>query len=253
MSNPVFYAADMSGAVFTASLAADAVYPLDNLHTNVPALPWKSSALTNGQTLNIDLGSAWACDFVALGAHNLLSMGNVKLQVGTIDNGAFATPIDVAVLNGLAVSPGVVTFASVTKRYWRILFTDTNYVTPQIGLLLLGSKFATPFPYDSDSAIGNKQFSTSSKLDMYGTIRTSRQIPGRERMEVTFTLVDDATVTAFLAFMNIVQGQWNPFFFVDHKGTLHIMHFEEDYIEAKSVRYNINDIARLKMRHQNAG
>ena len=143
MSVPIFYAADMSAAVFTMSLTENPSYPLINLHSNLPTLLWSSSAATNGQTLNIDLGSAKACDFIAFSAENTLFMNTVYLQYGTVDDGNFASPVNAVTLKGGWIFP----FSSVTKRYWRIMFTDTNSLIPVCSLLLLGSQLALPITY----------------------------------------------------------------------------------------------------------
>jgi hypothetical protein len=253
MSNPIFYAANMSAAVFTMSLAENASFSLSNLHTNVPSQLWKSSASTNAQTLNIDLGLAKECDFLALGAHNFTSMTTVKLQYATTDDGNFTDPIDALTLNGAAAAPIPLTFTLATKRYWRILFTDCNSVIPECGLLFLGSKLSMPFNYNMDAELGNKQFGTTSKESLSGILRTSRQIAGRQRMEITFTLIDDATVTLWQTMMDIIQGRLNPFFFKDDRDVIHILHFEEDYVPAKGKRANANDLVRLKMCHQSTG
>lgn len=246
MSNPIFYAADMSAAVFTMSETEDASYPLNNLYTNLPTLFWKSSTSTNNQTLNIDLGSAKACDFLGLGHHSLVY---IKLQVGETDDGNFAAPVDV-VDN---VSAMAESFSSVTKRYWRLYFTNNNSIIPEIGLLYLGTKLSMPFNYDMDAEMNNKQFATTVKESLAGTLRTSRQVAGRMRAEVTFSLNDDNTVTAWQLFMDTIKGQLNPFFFKDDNGVLGIYHSEEDYVPAKGMRANVNDIARIKMRKQSIG
>ena len=253
MSNPTFYAADMSAAIFTMSLSENSSFPLSNLFCNLPTMLWKSSTSTNGQTLKIDLGSAKACDFLALGEYNWNSMTTVKLQYATTDDGNFSDPVDAVAINGGASAPVVLSFTSATKRFWRILFTNCNSLIPECGLFLLDSKMTMPFNYDMDAEVGNKQFSTNESESLGGTIRTSRQIAGRERMEVTFTLIDDATVAAWFSLQDKIQGKFRPFFFADDTGKIHIMHNEEDYNPAKGNRANVNDLVRLKMRHQMPG
>jgi hypothetical protein len=256
MSNPIFYAADMSSAVFTASLSANASYPVSNLNTNIPTLYWQSSASTNSQTLNIDLGSAKSCNFLAIGSHNFAGMTIVNFQIDNADNPAFPNPTTIIpVNNDFALSPYLNNSfnGNYTKRYWRLIFTNTNSIIPQCGLILLGTFLTMPYPYNMDAELNNKQFVTTTKETLSGIIRTSRQMAGRKRMEVTFTLIDDATVTSYQTMMNAIQGSLNPFFFADHLGTLHIVHLEDDYIPAQGLRANVNDIVRMKMRHQMVG
>lgn len=256
MSNPIFYAADMSAAVFTMSLSEDANYPLSNLHTNLPTLFWGSPASTNNQKLNIDFGSAKACDFLALGSCNWGNMTNVELQYSESDQANFPDPRDALIINYGDIinwTPIVFPFTKVTRRYWRLQFTDCNSISPLCALLLLGEKMTMPFNYDMDAELGNKRFSTNVKESLGGTLRTSRQIAGRKRMEVSFTLIDDATVIAWQTMKDSIQGRLNPFFFKDHLDVIHILHFEEDYIPAKGKRANVNDLMRLKMCHQETG
>lgn len=254
MSTPIFYAADMLAAAFTMSLSENTDYPLSNLHTNIPTLLWKSSANTNNQTLNIDLGSAKACDFIAIGSHNWADMTIANLQIDNADNPAFPNPTTIIpVNNAFTISPIVLTFTIVTKRYWRILFTNTNSIIPECGLLFLGPKMIMPYNYNMDDERGNKQFETNVKSSLSGILRTARQIAGRQRMEVSFTLIDDTTAAAWQTMMDAVQGRLNPFFFKDHLDTIHILHFEDDYIPAKGKRANVNDLVRLKMYHQTTG
>ena len=251
MSLPVFYAADMSAAVFTMSLTEDANYPLVNLHSNLPSMLWKSSANTNAQTLKIDLGSAKAVDFLAIGSSNFYSMTTTKLQYATTDDGNFSDPVDAFTdFNDPDNAPYVCTFTLATKRYWRIIFTNTGGIIPQIGLLLLGAKMAMPFNYDMDAELWNKQFTTNGIRAIDGTLRTASTIGGWKRAEVSFTILSDATATAWQALMDKIKGKLNPFFFADHLGEIHIVHSEEDYVPVQGRRYNINDLARLKMCHQ---
>jgi hypothetical protein len=253
MSNPVFYAADHSGTTFTMSLSENTSFPLSNLHTNLAAMLWKSSANTNSQTLKIDLGSAKACDFIGIGAYNWDTMTTVSFQYATTDDGNFSDPQTVTSAFFGVSAPFIHAFNSVTKRYWRIIFTNTNSLIPQCGLLYLGLKMAMPYNYNMDVDKNNKQFTTDSKSSLDGTLRTTKQIDGRKRIEASFTLVDDTTATAWQTLLDKIQGKLNPFFFVDDASVIHIMHFEEDYIPVQCVRANVNDIVRLKMCHQTTG
>jgi len=254
MSNPIFYASDMSNAVFTGSIAEDALYPLSNLNTNLPSLIWRSDGGYNDQTLIVDMGSIKGCDFLALGAYNWSGMTTVKLQVGTTDDGAFDSPVDLFTsIPGAPAAPVVFTFGYTTRRYWRILFSDTNDLIPECGLLLLGAKMQMPFNYNMDAETGNKKFATTAKESLSGILRTSRQTAGRKRMEITFTLIDNSTVINWLRVMDAIQGRLNPFFFKDADDTLDIWHSEDDYVPAKGVRANVNDLARIKMCKQTTG
>jgi len=253
MSNPIFYAADMSAAVFTSNVAADASFPLTNLFTNLPSVPWKSSSSAGNQYLKIDLGIAKPCDFISFGALNFANMTQVILYYDLYDDPGFANGVNAASLTGGSNVTKVFTFTKVTKRYWTLMFVNCNGLIPQCGLLLLGAQLAMPYNYNMDAELGNKLFVTTAKEALEGTIRTSRQIAGRKRMEVTFTLIDDATVTAFQTMMDAIQGQFTPFFFKDHLDVVHIVHFEDDYVPATGKRANVNDLIRLKMRHQTTG
>jgi hypothetical protein len=254
MSNPIFYAADMSAATFTMSLAENSSFPLTNLHSNLPSMLWKSSANTNGQWLKIDLGFPKPVNFLGFGTYNFYSMTTVKFQYATTDDGNFTDPVDaIADLNDPDNAPNADTFTLVTKRYLRIYFTNTGGIIPQIGLLYIGLKMEMPYNYDMDAELGNKQFNTSAVRAISGIMRTTAQIGGWKRMEVSFTLNTDAVVMAFQTMMDAIKGKLNPFFFKDHLDVINIVHFEEDYIPARGIRYNINEIIRLKMCNQSVG
>ncbi len=251
MSNPVFYAADLASVVFTMSLTENASFPLANLSTYLPLDLWKSSAATNAQTLKIDLGSAKACDFLALGSYNWSGMTTVSLQVDNADNPAFTSPVDVLpAANPFASAPVVSTFSSLTKRYWRILFTNTNSIVPQAGLLLLGSQLALTQTYDWDFNIGDKEFTTNKRASIEGTIRTVRLGGGRGKHTFKISLTNDAFRTSWQALCAKTYGSANPFFWADHAATIRISHFEADYMPIAGHRYDITDLVPITLLDQ---
>jgi hypothetical protein len=249
MSNPVFYAADMSAAAFTMSLAEDASYPLSNLHTNIPTLLWKSSAATNVQTLKIDLGVAKACDFLAIGTHNWAGMTTVNLQYDTADNPAFTSLVDlIPTANGFTANfPQLITFTSATKRYWRVLFTNCNSVVPQAGLVLLGAKLTFPHTYDWDFNLGDKQYNTTKATDINGVIRTARSGGGRGVHKFKLSLTDDTFRTDWQALCEKTFGSANPFVWTDDVAVKRISHFAEDYLPISKHRYNITDLLAISL------
>jgi hypothetical protein len=243
-----FYSADMSSAVFTMSLAENQTFPLSNLHSNLRLLFWRPSASTSNQTLNVDLGSAKECDFLSIGSHNFLEIPGASFQYAMTDDGNFGDPITAVEVGRSDLN--VFTFNKVTKRYWRIIFSNCSGTTPQVGMLHLGKSMMFPFSYNLDAEVGNKQYSTTVKEAPNGTIRTSQKSNGRKRLEISFSSIDDASKSAWLLMMEKIKGRLSPFFFKDNNDVLHLVHFEDDYIPVKGVRKNVNELARLKMCEQ---
>jgi hypothetical protein len=242
MSNPVFYACDLASAVFTMSLTEDSSYPLANLSSYLASKLWKSSANTNGQTLNIDLGSAKECDFVGMGAQNFSGM-TVSLQYDDTDNPYFSSPRTAATLSGFANTPKTINFeTSITKRYWRILFTSTNSTIPQLGLLFIGLKLSLPHTYDWDFNIGDKEYATTGRRAIDKTLRTVRLGGGVGKHQFKISLTDDTFRTNWQAMLAKTYGAANPIFWADHADNIRISHFGADYLPVSGHRYNITNI-----------
>lgn len=100
-----------------------------------------SSAQASGQTLAFDLGSAVALGAIAILNHNL-AVGACTVKVEAADDAGFTTNL-VTAKAATTINTGapyqkdtVLQFASVTKRYWRLVFVHTGSKTITIGELL---------------------------------------------------------------------------------------------------------------------
>ena len=173
-------------------------------------------------------------------------MNTVYLQYGTVDDGNFASPVNAVTLKGGWIFP----FSSVTKRYWRIMFTDTNSLIPVCSLLLLGSQLALPHTQDWDFNIGDLQFTTNTKYALDGLTRTSRIGGGRGKHQFKISLTDDTFRTNWQALLAKTFGAANPFFWTDDAGTWRISHFQDDYLPISKHRYNITDLVQITLLDQ---
>lgn len=252
MSNPRFYAGELASNVYTMSLAEAPLYPLSNLSTYIPTDEWSSSAATNAQTLKIDLGSAKAIDTIILDNHNVNLMTTVSLQVDAADNPAFPNPVDVVadLSDTLTGNIDKVEFAAATKRYWRILFTDTNSVIPAIGQIFLSSKFDVAQPYDAPFEGGNDEYTTAQKTSLSGVDRASQNFGGKTIFKIAFTLGDVTFKTNWIAFHNKVRGRFCPFYFADVDDAIRLVKFTQDYNPAETIRYQLNNVQTVTLRKQ---
>lgn len=252
MSNPRFYAGELASNVYTMSLAESPTYPLSNLSTYIPTDEWSSSANTNAQTLSIDLGSAKAIDTIILHNHNLNLMTTVKLQVDAAGNPAFSSPVDVVANLVTGATAGIfkTEFGATTKRYWRILFTDTNAVIPAIGQLFLSSKFDVGQPYDAPFEGGNDEYETAQKTSLSGVDRASQNFGGKTIFKISFSLGGVTFKLAWIAFHNKVRGRLCPFYFADVEDSIYLVKFTQDYNPAETIRYQLNNVQTVTLLKQ---
>jgi hypothetical protein len=253
MSYPRFYAGDLAGNVYTMSLTEDANYPLSNLSTYIPTDEWRSSANTNSQTLKIDFGIAKAIDTLILDSHNINLMTLTALQYDATDNPSFAIPVS-AIAELQVFSPtGLIDkfeFNSVRKRYWRLLFSDTNTLVPRIGQIFLSGKFDAAQPYDEGYRGGNKQHETEVQKSLSGVERASQAFAGKTVFEISFSIAGETFRTNWIAFHNKVRGKLCPFYFADMDDAIYLVKFEQDYNPAETIRYQVNNVQTVTLRAQ---
>ena len=254
MSNPKFFAGKLDLITFTMSLTENASYPLSNLNTYNPNDLWKSPAATNAQILIMDAGSALPFDTLILQGDNFSGMTTVKLQVDANDSATFANPVDVATLSGHSTANPIylATFASITKRYRRILFTDTNSIIPQLGQIFLSAVFDAGFTYIFPYKSNNLQYATTRKRALDGTLRTAQVYGGIRTFEIKFETMPDSFKTAWIAFHKSVRGALCPFYFVDVDSTLSYLALTNDSNDIETLCYNINNGGSILMETQSA-
>ena len=251
MANPLFLATDLSAVTVTASVAANASFPLTNLQTYFSSDAWKSSTNTN-QSITFDFGAAIACDTIVLDACNMssLSLTTANLEYST-DNSTWSTAVDLKTLG----TGGWVQFTTQTKRYWRInyVFSSTTNA-PTIGNWFIGTRFDPGFPYNNQYKNSNRKYETNEAIALDGRIRTSQAYTGRKTWEFDLTALTDSVKTSFQTFYLTTRGKMRPFYFLDTDGTtLTIVHFDMDLDPSTVMRYNINDLKKIVMKGQLVG
>lgn len=146
MSNPkLFYHNVLDGAL-TASTTASG-YNVNNLRDWRPYTWWKATALP--ATITRDYGSAVAADYALV--YGEAATYEIR---GSTDNFG-ASDVLVGTITLTATGLGLVTFASVSYRYWRVRQTGSG--TPAVAIAAIGAALEMPVPLDSGfDPIGRK-------------------------------------------------------------------------------------------------
>lgn len=249
--NPRIYIGALDEATFTASLSADASYPLDNLSTYNPADLWKSSANTDGQTLKIDFGAARWRDFCIIDSHNFSGMTTVSLQAA--DSSDYATNL-VTVVTSLVGSNATVLkfeFTAVNKRYWRILFTTTNSTVPQLGQIFIDQKVDFSQHYDWGFKPKNEDHeSVTTKTALSGLLRSSKVYSGRLKYSFGWKNINNRTLENIRWWTQKVQGQFAPFYFYDHDDNQYYVKLSKSFHPSTVSSYKVNDSAAFEVESQ---
>jgi hypothetical protein len=256
MANPYFLGCDLSIPAYTWSAGVNTSYPVANLKTYFVTDVSKANAKTQDQYLLVDLGSALATDTVVIDGHNFGAVGadeGLKWQYNTNDDTVWDDAVTAVSFdnNSLAQSK---TYSAVTKRYWRLLFDSSAALTvePSIGNIFVGTRLQFEKTYEWDYARANKEFATSETQSLNGDIRMSQTFIGRKKWNLSFKLLTDAFKVLYDAFVDVVRGKLRPFYFIDADGSVNYVHFENDYNEMKSFRYNLNDV-QIQLKSQRVG
>jgi len=244
MASAKLYGTDLSTYTFTMSATEDASYPLANLSDYLTTTLWKSSVTTNGQTLKIDFGASNISerDFCVLDGINFKDM-DVSLQAAD-DSGFSSGLVTVATVSGgLGSGPFIFTFAGVTKRYWRLLFTDAFSLYPQVGNFFIDKAFDWTEPYDVPYRNANLSFESEVTPALDGTLRSVQPYSGRKswRFSLQKPGLSDTVRTNFQTFFNKVRGKHRPFYFLDVDGTTKaLVRFDIDVDPSEVQAYNLN-------------
>lgn len=140
MANPrIFYDNRLADATPVASSTAAGNFAAANVVDWRAYTWWKAGVLP--ATLTVDCGVAKAADFALLAGHELHSVG-ASLEVrGSTDNFSAS---DVLVASGTPGSDGpfLLTFGSVSYRYWRLRVTGST--PPAIAIAAIGAMLEFP-------------------------------------------------------------------------------------------------------------
>lgn len=124
--------------------SAKATLPVTNLQTPHVAQKWHTVAGVTAAYAIADMGSAVACDILALLGTNLTPTGTVRVRASSLDATVTGSLLlDTGVLTGAAKAGyGAIykAFASTTARYWRIDLSDAAVAEGnlRVGRLFLG-------------------------------------------------------------------------------------------------------------------
>lgn len=249
MSNPKFYPGELQSITVTMSETENASFPLANLQNDLPTELWKSSNANNNQSLVLDFGANKQCDFVILEGHNFASMIGVSLQAA--DDSAFSVNAVTPVADLTGVSGRLkVEFAAVTRRYWRLRFTNTNSITPELGQIYLNQLLEITEGYDIPYEVGDEEAETAEKVALSGLVRTSQTIEAQDMVTVGFSIRSESFRIAWMAFHRKVQGTMYAFFFADMDDNLYFVKLESDYNPVDVVAFEVNSVALIRMRQQ---
>lgn len=247
MANPKFCVGVLSEATYTAT-STNSSFPLSNLSTYVPTDLWKANDSSAPQYLNIDFGSAVSRNFALFAGHNLNSMPTVLLQAA--DDAAYTTNlVDVVADIKTSADPALFTFNAVTKRYWRIKYSNTAGNVPQMGQIFINTIFTTAFGPDLPTRISNESFETQEHTTLSGLIRTASTYGGRIVHELSWSNVDSTFAAGIQRVFQKTAGRRFPFYYWDHNGVAWFVHFVDDYTPAELFRAGIYNV-RMKLKTQ---
>jgi hypothetical protein len=116
----------------------DSEYPAESTQDDDTSFVWRSADAALTPTIDIDLGSAYAYDYVALLNHNLTSAATIEIQGADDDAFSINVVTDTLDFNGQNIRSFLT--SARTKRYVRVYIQDasnpSNYI--QIGTIIVG-------------------------------------------------------------------------------------------------------------------
>lgn len=110
-----------------------------NLRDWRPYTWWKPTALP--ATVTVDCGSAKAADYAVVWGHDLFTQGATFEVRGSTDNFA-ASDVLVATKTPTSDKPFLLTWTSVSYRYWRLRITGTTM--PSLAIAAVGAALEVP-------------------------------------------------------------------------------------------------------------
>lgn len=258
MANPKILYTDLSTYTFSSSAGTNSSYPLSNLNNYIPNSYWSGSSTASNQRLVFDLGASKAVTDCIVDGHNFNSFwsggGTIAFQYA--DNAAFTS--NVVTVANFPTSwddiPVALSFNSVNKRYFALLFTAISLDTPpRVGNLFIGTPLTFTTPYSYGYKTENTEYVTSEFITLAGTTRTSQQYKGRIVYELNYTMQNAQFKTDFQLFQRTVRGKMFPFYFIDTDGTtIRYMNMLNDYQPVTTTNYGLNSVESLVMKSNQA-
>lgn len=244
MANPIFYyrAADEASSISVTSEETD--YPKENLQDRSERTLWKATSNAD-QNLDIDWGSATACDYVILGGHNLYSVGATVTVKYSDDASTYYTAG-----SGVPASndPFLITFSSASHRYWRIVLSSGS-AAYQAATLFIGSKFSHTINKDYGMNFG-RAVGVELRETKGGQRRSNLNADPRKIWEFAFTYFEETHKNNFLTWAQDGKLSHLPFYFdPDGSGDLYFVRYMKNEFLMQDQNYqiyNTKDAIRLE-------
>lgn len=153
MARPKFlFDSRLNDAIPVASSTAAGAYDVLNLRAWRPYLWWKPAAMP--ATVTVDSGSAKASDYALIYGHDLATKAATVEIRGSTDNFG-ASNVLVATSTPATDLPLMLTFGSVSYRYWRVRLTGA--AAPSLAIAAVGVALEAPvYLEDTFSPIDRK-------------------------------------------------------------------------------------------------
>lgn len=129
----------LKDATPVASTTAAGDFSALNLRDWRPYTWWKPTALP--ATVTVDCATAKAADYAVVWGHDLFTQGATLEVRGSTDNFA-ASDVLLATKTPTSNAPFLLTFASVSYRYWRLRLTGTTM--PSLAIAAIGAALEVP-------------------------------------------------------------------------------------------------------------
>lgn len=136
MKPRIFYDNRLADATPIASTTATGDYYANNLTDFRPYTWWKPTALP--ATVTVDCGSARSADSCFVYGHDLYTQSATFEVRGSTDNFSSSNVL-VSTVTPTSNDAFVLTFASVSYRYWRVRLTGTTM--PSLAIVAIGARF----------------------------------------------------------------------------------------------------------------
>lgn len=140
MALPAIYYDNRLGDAAVAASSTASGFAAANVADWRPYTWWKPTALP--ATITVDCGSAKAADYALVYGHTLFSAGCTVEVRGSTDNFASSNVL-VATLTPSSDEPFLITFASVSYRYWRLRITGAATM-PALAIAAIGAALTLP-------------------------------------------------------------------------------------------------------------
>ncbi len=245
MSNPIFYyrAADEASSIAVTSEATG--YPKENLQDRSEHTKWKSTDATD-QNLDVDWGSAIACDYVILGGHNLYTAGaTVTVQYSDDASTYYTAGSGVPGSN----DPFLVSFTSASHRYWRVVLS-TGSVAYELATLFIGSKFSHTINKDYGMNFG-RAVGVELRETKGGQRRSNLNADPRKIWEFTFTYFEESHKNNFLTWAEDGKLSHLPFYFdPDASGDLYFVRYMKNEFLMQDKNYQIYNTNAIRLEEE---